>query len=250
MISKRIVLVLLTAVLYNGPQPPCDGETFPAYPSVDQPPATKFWDRSDLSRDWKPPVCTGWTTRGFSTLVVVAGRFHNSSGDGGLRRRIGAISELKGVRYWSTTQKQWKTLIVDAYALADPRADHRRRDFSPDEIAEGKEFYFQQEDNLSGKALYRMRILSASADRLVFETENITTVRYLLMPLFHPGDIQSLHFLEREPEDVWRYYSITRTGKNSSSLIAGKEASAVNRAVAFYRHLAGIPTDKEPPAMR
>jgi len=95
-----------------------------------------------------------------------------------------------------------------------------------------------------------MRILSAAADRLVFETENVTTVRYLLMPLFHPGDIQSIHFLEREPEDVWRYYSIMRTGKNSSSLIPGKEASAVNSAVAFYRHLAGIPTDKEPPAMR
>jgi hypothetical protein len=28
------------------------------------------------------------------------------------------------------------------------------------------------------------------------------------------------------------------------------EASYINRAVAYYRHIAGIPTDQEPPAAR
>lgn len=65
------------------------------------------------------------------------------------------------------------------------------------------------------------------------------------MPLFSPGDIQSIYFFERESQDVWRYYSIVRTSKNASQLTAGNEASAINRAVAFYRYLAGIPTDKE-----
>jgi hypothetical protein len=166
-----------------------------------------------------------------------------------MRRRIGAISELKGVHYWSTTQKQWQTLIVDAYAETEPSAGQRRRDFSPDEITEGKFLYFQQADNLSGKAIYRMRILSASPDRLVFDTENITTMRYLLIPLFHPGDIQAIYFLERQSQDVWRYYSIARTGKNANTLTSGHEASSVNRAVAFYRLFAGVPTDMEPPAV-
>jgi hypothetical protein len=35
---------------------------------------------------------------------------------------------------------------------------------------------------------------------------------------------------------------------NASPLAGENEASAINRAVAFYRYLAGIPTDKEPPA--
>jgi hypothetical protein len=43
---------------------------------------------------------------------------------------------------------------------------------------------------------------------------------------------------------------MARTGGNASSLIAGHEASLVNRAVAIYRHLTGIPTDQEPPASR
>ena len=33
-------------------------------------------------------------------------------------------------------------------------------------------------------------------------------------------------------------------------MAAGNESSAINRAVAFYRWLAGIPTDQEPPAAR
>ena len=75
-------------------------------------------------------------------------------------------------------------------------------------------------------------------------------MRYLLVPLFHSGEMQSVHFVERESPEIWRYYAIARTGKNASSLTAGHEASSVNRAVAFFRHLAGIPTDKEPPPMR
>ena len=80
------------------------------------------------------------------------------------------------------------------------------------------------------------------------DTENTGTIRYLLTPMFRPGDLQTITFLDRESQDVWRYYSIMRTGRKASLLTAGYEASSINRAVAFYRYLAGIPTDKEPPA--
>ena len=152
------------------------------------------------------------------------------------------------MRYWSTTHKRWQMLIVDAYALSGPDCDRRRRDFSQDEVAEGEYLYFHQEDNLSGKANYRLRIRSASPDRLVFDSENISTMRYWLIPLFQAGELQSIYFLERESQDVWRYYSIARAGKNASALTAGHDASFINRAVAFYRYLAGIPSDKEPTA--
>jgi hypothetical protein len=62
--------------------------------------------------------------------------------------------------------------------------------------------------------------------------------------------MQSISFLDRESDDVWRYYSIARTGPNSSRLSTGHAASSINRAVAFYRSLVGIPTDQEPPAAR
>ena len=95
-----------------------------------------------------------------------------------------------------------------------------------------------------------MLIAETSPGRIVFNVENVNTIRYLLITLFHPGEMQSIYYLDRESENVWRYYSILRMGKNANGLTAGNESSSINRAVAFYRHLAGIPTDQEPPAAR
>ena len=250
-----VVLSLLFGVVAAGmarpgPQPPCGSDPTPAYSDLDKPPATGFWDRSDPARDWMPPICTGWTVRGFSTLTVIAGRFRTTAGAAAVRTRVGAVSEMKGMRYWSTTHKDWRTLIDDAFATNSPTSVKRRMDFSPDEIREGASVYFQQTDNLSGKAIYRMHVLESTPDRLVFETENVTTMRYLLYPLFHPGDLQAIYFLDRESSGVWRYFSMVRTGTNASGLSSGHEASSINRAVAFYRFVADIPSDLEPPAQR
>ena len=218
--------------------------------ALDSSPIVKFWSESDFGRDWRPPACTGWAEVGFSTLVTTVARFRYTSGAEGLLRHIGAISELAGMRYWSTTHKQWQTLIVDAHALTGSQPGQRREDFTPDEMKEGKVLYFEQVDNLSGKAIYRMHIAEASADRIVFDVENVSIMRYFLVTLFHPGEMQSIYFLDRESDDVWRYYSIARTGRNASRLATGHESSSINRAVAFYRSLVGIPTDQEPPAAR
>jgi hypothetical protein len=117
-------------------------------------------------------------------------------------------------------------------------------------MKEGKVLYFEQVDNLCGKGIYRMHIAEASADRIVFDVENVSTMRYLFIPILHSGEMQSIYFLDRESDDVWCYYSIVRIGKNANRLIAGNESSSVNRAVAFYRYLVGIPIDQEPPAAR
>lgn len=200
-----------------------------------------------MSRDWLPPACTGWTTTGFTTLVVTAARFRYDSGVDGLLRRVGAISESAGIRYWSTTRKRWKTLIVSARALTGPDGSMPRKDFLPDEIREGKPLYFQQEENLFGNVIYRLKMRSASPDRLVFETENTSTVKGMFGNMFQPGEIQGLYFLEPESGGVWRYYGLLRTSRNANRMTMGHEASYLNRAAAIYRHLVGIPTDRDPP---
>jgi hypothetical protein len=241
---------LIEAEPQTGPMPPCGMEPIPAYPAVNEQAVVKSWSKSDLGRDWKPPVCTGWTQVGFTTLVTIAARFPHTSEAEDLLRHIGAISELAGMRYWSTTHKQWRTLIVDAYALTDSKHGQRREDFTPHEMKEGSVLYFEQVDNLSGKSIYRMDIIEASASRLVFDVENVSSMRYYFVPIFHAGELQSVYFLDRESDKVWRYYSIMRTGKNANGLIAGNESSSVNRAVAFYRSQIGIPATQEPPAAR
>jgi hypothetical protein len=222
----------------------------PAYPTVADSPAVKFWTAAELGEHWRPPECTGWTGEGFSTLVTTTARFYHASGMEDLLRQSGAISSLAGMRYWSTTHKSWQTLIPDAYAVTNAQGNQRREDFKPEELKPGSVLYFQQADNLSGKAIYRLHIREATPDRLVFDVANVTLMKYLILPLFHPGEMQSIYYLERESEEIWRYFGMARTGKNASSLTTGHDASWINRSVAFYRHIAGIPTDQEPPAAR
>ncbi len=252
----RLAALALSALILGGQapspgvaglQPPCGAAPFPPYPELGAPPTLMALDPSGLGQSWSPPACTGWTETGFTSLVAMTARFRQASGSTGLLRRAGAISEFAGMRYWSTTTKRWKTLVVQANALDGPAGDHSRTDFAPEELKEGRILYFRQEDNMSGKATYRLRIHSVSPDSLVFETENTTTLRYLFWPMFRPGELQSIYFFHRESPDVWRFYSLARTGKNASALTAGHEASAMNRSVAFFRYLVGIPTDQEPP---
>jgi hypothetical protein len=225
-------------------------EPDPPYPALGSPPIVKFWDISGLSREWRPPSCTGWTEIGFSTLITTGARFRYASGTEGLLRHIGAISGLSGMRYWSTTHKQWQTLIVSAHALTDPQPNHRRPDFTPDELRDGSVHFFEQVDNLAGTAVYQMHIAEVSPDRLVFEDENVSVMSRFFVTLFHAGEVQSIYYLDRESDNVWRYYSLVRTGRNASWLTIGHPSSSINRAVAFYRSLVGIPTDQEPPAAR
>jgi hypothetical protein len=246
------VILLCQAHAYAqvGPQPPCEKEPAPSYPALDDAAIVKSWNKSEFSGDWRPPACTGWTSPGFTTLVTIFARFRYTSGATGLLHHFGAISELTGMRYWSTTNQQWQTLVKDAHALTWLEPSQRRQDFTPEEMREGKILYFEEIDNLSGRAIYRMHIAKASADSLVVDIENVSTMHYLFIPLFHPGDLQSIYFLDRESENVWRYYGIVRSGTKANRMIAKNESSAINRAVAFYRYFVGIPTDREPPAAR
>ena len=209
------------------------------------------WSASDAGRDWRPPDCTGWTAAGFTTLVTIA-----------------AISLYVGCAglappYRGHFRTGWDALLVDdAQAVADINPERlgstgappgqRREDFTPDELTEGKLLYFEQADNLSGRGIYRLQITEASPDRLVFDVENVDTLRYLFIPVLRPGEMQEIHFISgsRIGRSMALCPSIVRTGRNANRLIAGNEASSINRAVAFYRHMVGIPTDREPPAAR
>jgi len=253
----RAILPLLSAICaaVSSAQPPpvlpCGASaTFPIYSEAGAPPNVEVWERAGLGANWSPPECTGWKTPGFAMLVVTAGRFRAPGDQAALLRRLGAISALQGIRYWSTTHQKWRTLISSSSALEGSTGARHRKDFTPDELTAGRNLYFEQEDNLTGRATYELRIRELSADRMVFETENVTTMKYFFVPVFHPREMQSIYFLDRDHDDVWRLYGIARTGPGASGLATGHDASSINRAVAFYRHLAGIPTDQEPPPAR
>ncbi len=245
----RFALHSAAAILFCGSllaqQPPCGAPPSPTYPVLGAAPVVQVWNRSN----WVPPACTGWSASDSATIVATAARFRNVTGAESLRRRIGAISALKGLLYWSTTEKRWQPLILAATALTGPDAE-ARPDFQPQEIVANRTLWAEEEDNRLGKATYRIQIVESGDHRLVFASENHTPLRLLGLPIFSPGEFQSICFLERESKDVWRYYSLARMGKQVSLILSGNEASLINRAVASYRFLAGIPADQEPQGAR
>jgi hypothetical protein len=181
--------------------------------------------------------------------VALAGSFHHEGEANDLLAAFGRISSLRGIRYWSVGDRGWRTLVTGAVALDGPGTRRRRADFEPAEMSRGADLYFAQKDSRSsGEVIYRMRVLEDGPDRVAIAVENTTSVRFLLVPLFAPGDLRCTSYLERLFSGMWGYYALW--GIRSDAQTSGHEASSVNRALAFYRHVAGIPTDQEPPAAR
>ena len=233
----------------TAPQPPCAGAASPAYADLGSLPAVRVWASADLGPDWVPPTCTRWQPLAFRTLVATAGRFRFAGRAEDLLARFAAVSALTTIRYWSVSDKRWENLVTSASALSGPDASMQRPDFQVDEMIGGADLYFAQNDNRStGDVIYRLHVREIGPDWLVVETENVSAVRYLLLHLASPGELQALYFLERQTFNEWGYYSLARTAANTSSLIGGHEASYVNRAVALLRYITGLPTDQEPPA--
>jgi hypothetical protein len=56
-----------------------------------------------------------------------------------------------------------------------------------------------------------------------------------------------VYFLARSGADSWTYYSFTAIDERASTIALDSDRSSINRAVAAYRAIAGIPTDQEPP---
>jgi hypothetical protein len=210
----------------------------------------EVWRSDDLKRSgWKPPDCSGWAPSSHSKLILaLAGSFHFDGTADELVSRIGAISTLRGVRYWSVTDKIWRPLVIDASALSRPDSRSRRSDFQTAEMTEGSELYYWENDSRSGKIVHRMTVRERSPVRVVIATENMTPVRFSFVTLFAPGALHWVEFVELVSPGVWGVYLLTQTGEGMSAFTGGDEASYVNRAVAIYRHLARIPTDQEPPA--
>jgi len=254
MFALGITLVVLIAMPAragdDAPRLPCGVAPQPSWAEPGQPPTVQAW-RGAAARGWVAPACTGWSASAADILVAVAGSFRHDGDIDVLLARIGAISAKSNVRYWSTTEKRWQPLVTEAFALNGPDATLRREDFTPAHFVKGQMLHYAQSDNRSsGKTIYGERVLQADRDRLVVVTENLTPVKMTLITLFDTGDMQSAYFLERRSPGVWNFYSLTRTRMASRLMPIGSDASYINRAVAFYRLVAAIPTDQEPPAAR
>jgi hypothetical protein len=232
-----------------GPQP-CAISGTPAYPSPDAAPIIAIWQGKDLQQgNWRPPSCSGWPAEVRSRLIVtLTGSFRFDGPMSALLARVGTISALRNIQYWSTTEKKWGPLSNDASALTGPDAKSRRPDFLPSELVKGADLYYWEDDSRTGPAIYRLRVSESAPERFVISSDNVTPIRRFWFTLFKPGALQSVLIIEHVAPGIFGVSVLNRSGEGASMLTAGHESSYVNRATALYRQLAGVKTDQEPPA--
>jgi hypothetical protein len=239
----------LAATLSQFPRPPCVAQPVPSYPPPGEAPNVKLWTGSDLGSGWTAPTCTPWPDGAATIVVGLAADSNYRAGADALLIRIGAISSLSEVRYWSVTDKKWNNMFVRATALDGLGSKKPRGDFSAAELRAGSNLYFVAADTRSGRdAISRLHVVAADGAHIVVETENITPLRWGLFTYTAPGSFQTWYFLDRDAGDTWRFYSLTRVLYASplfASVISNK--SYINRAVAMYRHFLNLPTDRGPP---
>lgn len=252
-LTKATVLAVLLAwssallAQNDAPQPPCGRPPQPSYSRIGEQPNVRVWGEGSLA-SWIPPPCTGWTVGAGNLLVALAGTFNYAGSVDGLLDRFGAVSAVRGIRYWSVTDNDWRVLITETAGLDGPESNHRRPDFTASEMKLGLDLYFVQRDSrTTGEIVYKMRVREAGADHLVVEMQNVTPVRKFIVTLFGPGEIKFLYFLDRRAGRSWSVFALLSA---NSSFAESNAASFINRAAAFYRHFTGVPTDGAPPLAR
>ncbi|MEA2782115.1 MAG: hypothetical protein QOK29_3659 [Rhodospirillaceae bacterium] len=227
----------------------CEKPGEPPYPAREATANVLTWRAGDLPAALTASECGAWIAARSNLVVALAGRFSFPGSADDLLMRFARLSAFRGIRYWSVSDGRWETLIADASALDGPDRAQRRADFSPADMKSERDLYFAQRDNRSsGAVVYRMRVREVGPDRFVIAVENASTVWLFLLPLFDPGDLRSLYFVERLSPGIWGFYSLS--GFRQGALSGGGKGSYINRAVALYRHIGGIPTDQDPPVFR
>ena len=256
----RKLLAGLAIVLFAGscfavassekPRAPCGVEPVPNYPALGAPPEIVLWTASGASEDWIPPACTAWQGSSATLVLGLAARFRDTGDADTMLARIGAISSLRDVRYWSVTDKQWNAMFTRASALEGPNPGSQRGNFSAGELRAGHDLYFLAADNRSREAaVSRLRVSEARTGGIIVETSNVTPLRWFFLSFAGPGDVQTWYFLEQETGDSWRFYSLTRVLYASPVFVhVIANASYINRALAMYRHFADTDADLVPPA--
>jgi hypothetical protein len=236
---------LHSAVAAEGPIAPCPAaaaDMLPGYGPVDAAPRVAWW------RDIVVPEgagCLGEIRGHMELVVALAGRFHDARSLEDMARRMAAISQTAGLRYWSVTDGDWRTLLTEAFALTAPDVARRRADYSVEELLGGRALYTAQQDTRSsGLNVYRLRGRRVGAGRLVLESRNLTPIRLFVFELYRPGALRVIHILDRLGPGLWGYYAVTAV---RSGALESDPRSMINRSAAYYRFLRRVPGDRDPP---
>lgn len=218
----------------------------PAYPAVDKPAIVQSWLRGGR-QDGVAPDCSGLRGADFELVVRVTARFASPLDLATMLYRLGKVSALKGMPYWSYTEKKRQLLIRESYAIDHPDSMHQRPDFSLAELRSGTALFFVQSDNRASTLVpYSLQLLSGGPDRLVLRVENVGDLRYMGLKVVAAHEMQWVMALEPLGPGEWGYRSLLGICHLGVGRGEQHRLSNLARCVAMFDHLAGRQTDIEP----
>lgn len=249
LIAAALVAILaigaVPARAVAGPVPAClgpDVDPVPAYAAPGAPPNVGVW--RDVSLDFGGS-CPEALNGPADLVVALSGRFRHDGTIEDLAARVGAVSSLEGLPYWSVTDGEWRPLISLSHAIDTPASTGPRPDYTAAEVLSGRTLYMAQRDTRShGLTVYALQATAPAEGQLVVTITNQGPIRFLLATLFEPQALTSTAVFTRLRGDEWGYYGLMMAAENS---VSGREASFINRAAAFARHFTGQRPDAQPP---
>ena len=232
----------------SGLLPPCNSaasKTEPEYGALNATPSIGVLKNTNLELGRACPKALSGPAE---LVVAISSRFVHAGNVEDLASRIGAVSSLKGLKYWSVTDRGWRVLVSQSNALDDLNTLRERPDFTAGEVLSGKTLFMVQRDTRStGRNFYAIQATTAKGQQLAVLIVNLTDIRFLLGTLFERQALVSAHFFTQLHGSEWGYYGLTVVKKGA---VEGKTASFINRAAAFERFITGEKPDLEPPLAR
>ena len=214
---------------------------YPAFGNIGEAPNVAAW----IDLVTLPENCHISLQAPAALTIALSGRFAHTGSVDEIAARLGSISKTQDLPYWSVTDRDWRKLVSDAFALDSRDTDAVRSDFTAQEMISGQTMYFAQNDTRSwGLNVYSVRAINSSQNHLVLESDNVSPVRLGPVTLFEPYDVRSVVFINRLDDTTWTYFSLAVIRQ---SAVAAREKSLINRQAAFYRFLIGQAPDQDPP---
>ncbi len=232
------------------PLPPCAGEAIPARSSQGTQPSVTVWRTRALPKNWQLASCSGLAPPSDAVFIGVAGEIRHDGDALSLLARIGAVGKQTDMLYWSISRGDWRKLLVDASALSGPDPELRRPDFKLEEMRPGARLHMLYDDDEDpGPVLFESEVREAGRDGFVTVMRNLTAMHLMGVSIAGPGDVSSMVSIRRVGPGRFNYYSLSAVALAPLAAAMVSDSSHINRAVASFRYLAGIPGDRDPPAV-
>lgn len=144
-----------------------------------------------------------------------------------------SLHTLKGITYYSATRKKRRILFYDSYVIDNPVSKNRMSDPEYQSIPENNEIYIFQNDSTFGKNIYSVNYM-ANRQRIIMRTVNLTTIKYMFLPLIKPSSLINYFVIVPGKESIL-FYGISFAGFNRNIPLIGNHIdSFYNRLKAMY----------------